>query len=123
MPEDIDFKELFAIVAACYTWGQNWAGKRIVFTTDNLPITDVWKKGSTSSTSLMFLTRALYLFAAQAQFSIAFKFIPGVDNLIADSLSRFQMDQFFQLAPDADPEPTPIPDNLWSLIPQYWNTK
>ena len=122
-PENIDFKELFAIVAACYTWGPNWAGKRIVFTTDNLPITDVWKKGSTSAEPLMFLTRALYLFAAQMQFSIAFKFIPGIDNVIADPLSRFQMDRFFQQAPDADKQPTPIPNSLWSLIPQYLNNK
>ena len=28
---DIDFKELFAIVAAAMTWGHAWAGKRIVF--------------------------------------------------------------------------------------------
>ena len=35
--------------------------------------------------------------------------IPGVDNDIADSLSRFQMDRYHQLTPDANPWPTPIP--------------
>eukprot|EP00111_Clytia_hemisphaerica_P017398 TCONS_00051449-protein len=36
-PFDIDFKELFTIVIATKTWGGEWAGKRIVFHTDNLP--------------------------------------------------------------------------------------
>ena len=39
--------------------------------------------------------------------------IAGVNNSIADALSRFQMQKFHQLAPDADDnEPTPTPTLL-----------
>ena len=37
----IDYRELFAITAATFTWGYAWKGKRIVFITDNQPITQI----------------------------------------------------------------------------------
>ena len=50
----IDFKELFAIVAAAAgTWGEQWAGKRIVFHTDNQPITHLWDSRTTKAVELM----------------------------------------------------------------------
>ena len=90
----IDFQELFVIVAAIYTWGGEWEGKRIVVVTDNLPITQIWHSGTTKSKSIMYLIRKLYLFAAQIGFSVSFKHISGTSNCIVDSLSRFQVERF-----------------------------
>jgi hypothetical protein len=112
---DIDFKELFAIVAAVFTWGDTWQGKRIVMVTDNQPITQIWQSGSTPNPALMGLVRKLFLFAASNNFSIAFKFIRGHFNPVADALSRFQMRRFRGLVPDADPRPTAIPAAAWEL--------
>lgn len=113
--DDIDYKELFAIVAAAYTWGSGWAGKRIVFCTDNEPITYIWKKGSTSSPRMMHLIRKLFLFAVDNQFSVSFKHVYGKYNPIADALSRFQDSRFRLLAPHADSQRTPIPVGVWDL--------
>ena len=115
MDIDIDFKELFAILAVTFTWGHQWQGKRIVFITDNLPITQIWAKGSTPSKLLMPLIRKLFIFAASNQFSVAFKHIPGQYNSIADALSRFQVLRFRHLMPDADHHPTAIPETVWEL--------
>ena len=41
----IDYRELYAIVAATFTWGHTWEGKRILFLTDNEPITKVQVSG------------------------------------------------------------------------------
>ena len=51
------------------------------------------------------------------RYNIYFKarHIPGKQNEVADSLSRFQMDRFRALAPLADANPTPIPSALWEL--------
>ena len=38
----------------------------------------------------------------------------GVDNSIADALSRFQMDRFHRSTLGADPVMTPLPGNLWT---------
>lgn len=114
-PYDIDFKELFTIVIATKTWGYQWAGKRIVFLTDNLPITQVWQAGSTKSHELMKLVRNLYLTAARLQCFISFKHVYGVNNPIADSISRFQDSKFREMAPFADLHPTPLPPNAWEI--------
>ncbi|XP_077781388.1 uncharacterized protein LOC144327059 [Podarcis muralis] len=43
------------------------------------------------------------------------KFVPGIDNNIADALSRFQMERFRSLAPDAQQQPQPFPEHLWNI--------
>ena len=112
---DIDFKELFAIVAAAVTWGKQWNGKRIVFVTDNKPITQIWAKGSTPSPLLMSLVRKLFIFAASNNFLVSFKHILGQHNPVADVLSRFQVSRFRQLVPDAEEQATAIPETVWEL--------
>ena len=113
--EDIDFKELFAILAAAMTWGAAWTGRRIVFITDNKPITQIWEKGNTPARNIMHLVRKLFLFAAEHDFSVSLKHILGHYNCVADALSRFQGQKFRRLAPQADRDPTPIPADVWLL--------
>lgn len=60
----------------------------------------------------MHLVRALLFIAARHNFHVVIRHIPGIDNSIADSLSRLQLSRFHTLAPQADPLPTPIPANL-----------
>ena len=114
----IDYRELFAITAAALTWGHSWEGLRIVFVTDNKPISQVWDSGSTSSRPLMSLIRPLYLFAAKTGFCISFKHIFGTSNPLADALSRSQMEKFFGLMPRADRTPTALPDSVLNLLKQ-----
>ena len=109
----INYRELFAILAAAETWGHGWRGKRIVFVTDNEPITQIWDKGSTPSPDIMSLIRPLFLAAAKGGYSVAFKHIPGVDNPIADALSRLQDQLFRRLHPTADQHPKEIPPHVW----------
>ena len=111
----IDYRELFAIVAAAMTWGHDWSGRRVVFITDNKPITQVWHSGSSPSPELMSLIRPLFLFAAHNGFSVAFKHIYGSKNVIADALSRFQMDVFRTSHPGADELPTVTNPAAWLL--------
>jgi hypothetical protein len=110
----INYRELFAILAAALTWGSAWTGKRIVFFTDNEPITQVWNSGTSPAPSIMSLIRPLFLVAANNGFSIAFKHIPGINNPTADALSRFQMPRFRSLMPNADEIPTTTPPIIWS---------
>ena len=113
--ENIDFLELFAILAAARTWGHEWKGRRVVFVTDNKPITQIWQSGATPASNIMTIVRKLYLHAALCHFSVSFKFIFTYHNAVADALSRFQMDRFRRLAPHADRVPTTIPPDIWEL--------
>ena len=114
--KSVDFQELFAILAAAYTWGHQWAGQRIVFITDNLPITQIWEKGSSPTPDIMTLVRRLFLVAVNNQFSVAFKHIPGSKNPIADAISRFQDRRFRTLMPNAATTQTQIPSEIWELM-------
>ena len=86
--------------------------KELYFFTDNAPITHIWHTGTSKSNNIMHLVCKLYLFAAQSDFSISFKYIPGKTNNIADSISRFQMERFRKLAPTAEQQPTSHPSSL-----------
>ena len=49
----------------------------------------------------MQLLRLLFLSSARYNFKVMAKHVPGKTNSIADALSRFNMQAFFQLAPQA----------------------
>ena len=111
----ISYRELFAIVAAALTWGAEWSGKRIVFVTDNKPITQIWNTGTSPCPDIMSLIRPLYSHAARHGYTVSFKHIFGSSNPIADALSRFQMNKFFSLMPHANPAPNSLPSTLVNL--------
>ncbi|XP_060110738.1 vomeronasal type-2 receptor 26-like [Heteronotia binoei] len=46
---------------------------------------------------------------------LGLRHVPGVSNGVADALSHQQMERFHQLAPDADPFPVRMPQELWQL--------
>ena len=52
---------------------------------------------------MMVLVCSLAMFGMQNNFDLHLQHIPGVDNGIADTLSRFKDDQFWHLALDTDP--------------------
>ncbi len=108
----IQWKELYAIVVACEAWGHLWSTKRILFHCDNMAIVHLWRAGLSKAPLLMHLVRALFFVAAKYNFHVTITHIAGVDNSIADALSRFLMPKFHQLAPDADSEPTVAPTQL-----------
>ena len=43
-------------------------------------------------------------------------YIEGVRNNICDSLSRQNFNRFQELAPEADTDPTQIPEYLWNVF-------
>ena len=59
----------------------------------------------------MDLARSSTLLTLMYNFTINATHIPGLDNAIADSLSRFQMYCFWDLAPTASLTPCVIPSS------------
>ena len=106
---DITWKEMFAIVAAVHTWGSFWPRQKILFHCDNQSVVDIWDKGSTRVAHTMALVRLLYFCAVRYSLNVCVVHVPGVCNDIADAVSRFQMDRFRKLAPNANPSPDNIP--------------
>jgi hypothetical protein len=111
------FRELYPIVVAAILWGSSWSTKRIMFYCDNMSTVQIIRKGRSKIINIMQLMRRLTWLAAQYNFTVYCEHVPGINNVIADSLSRFQWDRFRQLAPMADLEPHVCPalsQVLWS---------
>ena len=83
----IVWKELFAIVNAVNTWGYLWAKQKILFHCDNL---DIWHRRSTPDSETMALVRFCAV-CYDKIINVVITHISGIDNCIADSLSRFQL--------------------------------
>ena len=106
---DITWKELFVIVLAVHTWGSSWSRRKILFHCDNQAVVEIWDRGSTRAPHTMSLVRLLYFCASRYNINVCIIHIPGVCNVVADSLSRFQMEKFRKLAPQSRALPDQIP--------------
>ena len=116
----IAYKELFPIVLSCYVWGGGeWRNRRIQFDCDNQSV--AVNSGTSKDSHIMKLVRQLFLCAARMNFTIIAKHVPGKDNNIADSLSRFSMQVFRQLAPRAHLTPVMVPPAVLARLDWPWD--
>jgi hypothetical protein len=106
--DSMPWKELYAIVTAAATWGFRWTRRKVIFYTDCMPVVHALNKGSSRTRRMMQLIRVLHFHAARHSFVYSVRHLPGVDNTIADELSRiFDVAQFSQTCRDSiNPSPT-----------------
>ena len=112
----IGVQELFAIVAAVFTWGHQWEDQQILFYTDNSSITHVWRTGTSTDSAIMKLVRALFLFCARLNINILMQHIPGSSNAASDALSRLQVQRFHRLRPGSSRYPSIVPPTVWTIL-------
>lgn len=84
----------------------------IQFLTDNMALVSIINSQSSRSKRIMSLLRELVLLLMQFNITFKAKHIPGIDNSVADAISRRQWEKFRQLAPFAKKDPEPIPATL-----------
>ena len=109
----IEYKELYAIVAACAAWGGNWQRLRVVFHCDNRSVVDAIAAGSSRSPPVMHLLRVLFMLCSLHCFHVTAVHVAGVANPIADALSRLRLQEFRRLAPSARISPDQVPPFPW----------
>ena len=112
----ITIKELAPIVLAAAIWGKKWRGKTVKVQCDNMAVVYLINDGSSRDEEAMHLLRCLAFISARFEFYMFAVHIRGVDNLLADALSRDKCALFLQLFPQASPQPTAIPAALLDLI-------
>lgn len=113
---DITLLELIPIVLAVILWGEKLANKKIIFRTDNMALVYVLNKQTCKSEHTLYLIRYLVLFSMRHNILFRAIHIKGVNNAIADSLSRKHWQRFRELAPTAKRIPEQIPDIFLNLI-------
>ena len=116
---NIAFLELFPIVLSLHVWGGHMRNQCVSFFTDNAALVDIINQQTSKLSLIMVLVHDLVLTSLRHNIVFRASHVPGVDNTQADLISRFQIREFRNDFPDADLEPTPVPETLllmkWSL--------
>lgn len=103
------FLELFTTVAAALTWGHKWAGKKITFRTDAEASMYAINGKTAKDAGMAHLLRMLARHACLHQYDFRAVHVAGVENGVADELSRFgDSPKFRLLCPQAAAQPTPM---------------
>ena len=101
----IEWKDLYPIVLAIAMWGSHLSGLRLTVRCDNEAVCHIWKSGTCNFRPIMTLLRAGLPIDARYNVVVLLVPVPGVDNTLADCLSRMQVQRF----EDRHPSVTPIP--------------
>lgn len=108
--------ELFPIIVALELWSPILANKQVCFYTDNLGVVHCISRLSSSSLPVLALLRHMVLRCLQHNIWFRARHVPGVDNHIADALSRFRWQEFRELLPGASREGHLCPPSVWDLV-------
>ena len=114
----IAIKELIPVVLAAATFGHQWSGKVVEFIVDNEAVVEVINATYSKDLHLMHLIRLLVFLAARHNFWFMASHIPGKQNVVADSLSRNNMQLFRLQAPQAASQGSNLSSSLVDLLAQ-----
>ena len=122
--KQIAVKKLFPILIAAACWGSKWRGKNIRCRCDNMAVVNVMASRYSREYDLMHLLRCLFFFEAYFDFSAVAEHIPGVENGLADDLSRNRLDSYLLQVPEASKSPVPVCPVLELLLDSgaQWNS-
>ena len=86
------------------------------FQVDNEAVVHILNARTSADPNIMHWLRSLLLVAACNCFTFSATHVPGINNNIADALSRFHWQAFRRLAPDAKNFPIHIPPQLLARL-------
>jgi hypothetical protein len=91
---NIAILEFYPIVLAVHLWADKLANKVIIFHTDNEALVYVINKQTAKEPMLLSILRTLVLVCLKYNILFRAEHIPGIQNVLCDSLSRLQMRLF-----------------------------
>ena len=113
--DHIATKELVPIVLAAAVWGREWYGLSVQARCDNSAVVAILNWGNSQNPEVMHLMRCLVFIQPKFQFCLFTSHIQGIENDLADALSRNNMDHFRYHHLQATQDPTPIPQELLDM--------
>ena len=111
-PPSIAVKELLPIIVAAALWGSMWTGSLVQCHCDNEAVVFAIQGGYCREPGMAHMLRCLFYLEAKHDIKLSARHVPGVNNGVADAISRNQLSMFYALAPQADRVPCQVPVNL-----------
>ena len=112
----ITAKELLPIVVAVASWGKAWQGKAVLARCDNMAVVAIVNSGSSREAEAMHLRRCLAFLEAKWAIQLWAEHGRGVDNEVADSLSRNRLDQVFCWRPQMEQRPEAVDEEVLQVV-------
>lgn len=112
----ISVKELFPIVVAVELWALQMSNKKVLFFSDNMAVVQEINKQTAKDCNLMKLLRRLIVQCLKYNILFKAKHVPGVKNVPSDKLSRLQIREFHQLAPQMNKAPVEVPKEMFQIL-------
>ncbi len=109
-------KEMLPIVIAAAVWGYRWRGLTVKARCDNVAVVATVRSGSCKERHTMHLRRCLAYLEAVGEFVLVADHIRGVDNVVADALSRDNVALAHSLMQEVREDAEVIPPNLLELL-------
>ena len=91
-------------------------GEHVLVHCDNMAVVEAIKAKSSHDKQLMHMLRSMHFLGARHNVRVSAQHIPGIQNSLADALSRNNMSQFLLSLPKADRVPTHVPDDFLDLV-------
>ena len=114
--ESITLKELLPVVLACAVWGPAWRDSTVLVYCDNAGAVAVINSGYSKVPRIMHLVRCMFFIRAFFRVAVRAVHIPGVDNSLADAISRDNLAYLFAQVPAAVQARMPIPPPVLDLL-------
>lgn len=114
--QNITLLELYPIVLAIEVWCTSFTNRRVILHTDNKALVSVINSQTSREPLVMILIRRMVLFCLENNIVFSSVHVEGASNSASDALSRFQVQIFHGLCPNADPLPVFIPRIPESLV-------
>ncbi len=109
-------KEMLPIVIAAAVWGSRWRGLTMKARCDNAAVVATVRSGSCKKRHTMHFRRCLAYLEAMGEFVLVADHIRGVDNVVADALSRDNVSLAHSVMQEAREDAEVIPPSLLALL-------
>ena len=112
----IKYLELFALCAGIFTWEFELSNIRMKVHCDNQSVVAMINNLTSSCEHCMYLLCLLVLNGLSFNRRVVAQYVVGVQNKLADALSRGRLDKFHQVTPPTfKPYPDTISSKIWPL--------
>ena len=103
------------VFTAVTIWGSELCNKQILIYCDNETVVTVINSGKCKNNRIMDVVRGIFFVCARNNISLFAEHVRGVENEMADALSRLQEERFARLHPTARKTSTPVPRSAWTI--------
>ncbi len=109
-------KEMLPIVVAAVVWGARWKGRAIRARCDNMSVVAAIQAGACKERWSMHLLRCLAFVEATLSVAVRAEHIRGVENGVADDLSRDRLQSALSIMQVPKAEPVTVPVELMGML-------